>query len=93
VLLIFIGVWLRMQMEDVAKQQVADMLQMVLHANTEALQSWSITMKTDAENLAEDDWVRELVLGLAQKAKSSPDAKAGLAGSSGSGTMIRFAAT
>jgi hypothetical protein len=78
VLLIFIGVWLRMQMEDVAKQQVANMLQMVLHANTEALQSWSVTMKTDAENLAEDDWVRELVLGLAQKAKSSPDVKAAL---------------
>ena len=62
--LVFIGVWLRVKMEGATKQQIADMLQTILNANNEALHSWSVTMKTDAENLAEDDRVRELVAGL-----------------------------
>ena len=76
--LVFIGVWLRVKMESATKQQIADMLQTVLNANTEALHSWSVTMKTDAENLAEDDRVRELVAGLVHEAKSSPQAGAAL---------------
>jgi len=51
-LLVAMGAWPRQKMESVAKQQVADMLQMVLNANIEALRSWSATMKTDAENIA-----------------------------------------
>jgi eukaryotic-like serine/threonine-protein kinase len=76
--LVFIGVWLRVKMEGATKQQIADMLQTILNANTEALHSWSVTMKTDAENLAEDDRVRELVAGLIKRAKSSPQVQAAL---------------
>lgn len=73
-----IGVWLRVKMEGATKQQIADMLQTILNANTEALRSWSVTMKTDAENLAEDDRVRELIVGLIQQAKSSQQVQAAL---------------
>ena len=76
--LVFIGVWLRVKMEGATKQQIADMLQTILNANTEALHSWSVTMKTDAENLAEDDRVRELVAGLIRQAKSSTQVQAAL---------------
>jgi tRNA A-37 threonylcarbamoyl transferase component Bud32 len=76
--LVFIGVWLRVKMEGATKQQIADMLQTILNANNEALHSWSVTMKTDAENLAEDDRVRELVAGLIKRAKSSPQVQAAL---------------
>src|ERR1035441_6890123 len=76
--LVFIGFWLRVKMEGATKQQIADMLQTILNANNEALHSWSVTMKTDAENLAEDDRVRELVAGLIKRAKSSPQVQAAL---------------
>ena len=77
--LAFIGVWLRVKMEGATKQQIADTLQTILNANTEALRSWSVTMKSDAENLAEDDRVRELVAGLIQQAKSSTAGPGGVA--------------
>jgi hypothetical protein len=76
--LVFIGFWLRLKMESATKQQVADMLQTVLNANTEALHSWSAALKTDAENMAEDDRARELVAGLVQQAKSSSQVVAAL---------------
>jgi hypothetical protein len=65
-------------MEGATKQQIADMLQTILNANTEALHSWSVTMKTDVENLAEDDRVRELIAGLIQRTKSSTQVQAAL---------------
>ena len=46
--LAFIGVWLRVKMEGATKQQIADTLQTILSANTEALRAWSTTMKSDA---------------------------------------------
>ncbi|HEX7617362.1 MAG TPA: cache domain-containing protein, partial [Verrucomicrobiae bacterium] len=76
--LVFIGFWLRVKMEGATKQQIADMLQTILNANNEALHSWSVTMKTDAENLAEDDRVRELVASLIKQAKSSTQVQAAL---------------
>ena len=76
--LVFIGVWLRVKMEGATKQQIADMLQTILNANNEALHSWSVTKKTDAENLAEDDRVRELVAGLIHQATSSTQVQAAL---------------
>jgi tRNA A-37 threonylcarbamoyl transferase component Bud32 len=76
--LVFIGVWLRVKMEGATKQQIADMLQTILNANTEALRSWSTTMKSDAENVAADDRLRELVIGLIQQAKSSTQVQAAL---------------
>jgi hypothetical protein len=69
--LVFLGVWLRVKMEGATKQQIADTLQTILNANTEALRAWSVTMKSEAENLADDDRVRELVAGLIRQAKSS----------------------
>jgi tRNA A-37 threonylcarbamoyl transferase component Bud32 len=71
-----IGVWLRAKMEDATKQQIADMLQTILNANTEALHSWSGAMKADAENLASDDRLDELVASLIQQAKSSAQVQA-----------------
>jgi len=76
--LVFLGVWLRVKMEGATKQQIADTLQTILNANTEALRAWSVTMKSDAENLAEDGRVRELVAGLIQQTKSSSQIQATL---------------
>jgi hypothetical protein len=73
-----IGVWLRVKMEGATKQQIADMLQTILNANTEALNSWSGAMKADAENLADDDRVGEFVTGLIQQAKSNAQVQAAL---------------
>jgi tRNA A-37 threonylcarbamoyl transferase component Bud32 len=73
-----IGVWLRVKMEGATKQQIADMLQTILNANTEALHSWSGAMKADAENLADDDRVREFVAALIQQTKSSTQVQATL---------------
>ena len=77
-MLAFIGFWLRVKMEGAAKQQIAEMLRTILNANAEALRAWSVTMKTDAENLAEDSRVRELVAGLLQQAQSGPPIQAAL---------------
>ncbi len=77
-ILTMIGVWLRVKMEGATKQQLADMLQIILNANTEALHSWSGAMKAEAENIAEDDRVGELVAGLIQQAKSSTQVQAAL---------------
>ncbi len=78
VVLAFLGLWLRVKMEGATKQQIADTLQTILNANTEALRSWSIAMKSDAEDAADDDRVRELVVGLIQQAKSSSQVQAAL---------------
>src|ERR1017187_8277793 len=64
VLLGFIGFSLRVKMEGVMKQQIAANLQVILNANAEALRSWSTTARMEAENLAEDERVHELVTGL-----------------------------
>jgi eukaryotic-like serine/threonine-protein kinase len=77
-LLAFIGFWLRVKMEGAAKQQIADTLQTILNANAEALRAWSVTMKSDAENLAEDSGVRELVAGLRQQARPGAPVPAAL---------------
>jgi hypothetical protein len=73
-----IGVWLRVKMEGATKQQIADMLQTILNANTEALHSWSGAMKADAENLADDDRVGQFVTGLIQQTKSGTQVQATL---------------
>ncbi|HEV2694408.1 MAG TPA: serine/threonine protein kinase, partial [Verrucomicrobiae bacterium] len=73
-----IGVWLRVKMEGATKQQIAEMLQTILNANTEALHSWSGAMKADAENLADDDRVGEFIAGLIQQTKSGTQVQAAL---------------
>jgi serine/threonine protein kinase len=74
----FIGVWLRVKMEGATKQQIAGTLQTILSANTEALRSWSVTMKLEAEDVAEDDRVRELAACLIRQAKSATQVQAAL---------------
>src|SRR5208283_2241905 len=78
VVLVSLGVWLRVKMEGATKQQIADTLQTILNANTEALRAWSSDMRSDAEDVADDNRVRELAAGLLQQAKSSPQVQATL---------------
>jgi tRNA A-37 threonylcarbamoyl transferase component Bud32 len=77
-ILVFIGGWLRVKMEGATKQQIADTLQTILNANTEALRSWSVAMKSEAEDIAEDNRVRELAAGLIRQAKSATQVQAAL---------------
>src|SRR5208283_5478578 len=70
VVLVFLGVWLRVKMEGATKQQIADTLQTILNANTEALRAWSSDMRSDVEDVADDDRVRELAAGLVQTAQT-----------------------
>ncbi|MDD5141605.1 MAG: serine/threonine protein kinase [Verrucomicrobiales bacterium] len=67
VLLAFVGVSLRLKMEAAMKQQIAGNLQVILNANAEALRAWATTVKSDAEILADDEHLRDLVAGLLQK--------------------------
>ena len=76
--LVFTSVTLRVKMENATKQQIADMLQTILNANVEALRSWSAAMKSDAQNIAEDNRVDGFVSALEQQAQSSPQAQAAL---------------
>lgn len=76
--LVFTSVSLRVKMENATKQQIADMLKTILNANVEALRSWSVAMKSEAQNIAEDSRVRGFVTGLEQQAKSSPQVQAAL---------------
>jgi len=69
--LAFIGVWLRVKMEGATKQQIADTLRTILNANTEALRAWSANVQSDAEDVADDDRVRELVARLVQQAQTA----------------------
>jgi tRNA A-37 threonylcarbamoyl transferase component Bud32 len=74
----FIGVWLRVKMEGATKQQIAETLQTILSANTEALRAWSVTMKSEAEDIADDNRASELVVSLIQQAKSATQVQAAL---------------
>ncbi len=67
VLLAFVAVTLRLKMESAMKQQIASNLQVILNANAEALRAWSATVKSDAENLADEEPLRALVVGLLPK--------------------------
>jgi hypothetical protein len=64
--LAFVAVTLRLKVEGALKQQLASNLQVILNANAEALRAWSTTMKADAQSLAEEARVRELVTALLQ---------------------------
>ena len=57
VILVFVGVFVRLQMEGAMKTQIAGNLKAILNANTEALRAWAATMKSRAEAVAEDSRV------------------------------------
>jgi hypothetical protein len=67
VILAFVAVTLRLKVEGALKQQIAANLQVILNANAEALRAWSVTVKSDAENLADDPPLVALVTALLQK--------------------------
>jgi hypothetical protein len=67
VVLAFVAVTLRLKVEGALKQQIASNLQVILNANAEALRAWSVTVKSDAENLADDEPLINLVTALLQK--------------------------
>jgi hypothetical protein len=78
VILIFVGVFVRRQVEGAMKAQIAGNLKSILHANVEALRAWTATVQSRAEAVAEDARVRELVAGLVQRAAQQGTSQAAL---------------
>jgi len=78
VILIFVGVFVRRQMEGAMKAQIAGNLTTILRANTEALRAWAATVKSQAEAVADDARVSDLVAGLMQRAAQQGTSQAAL---------------
>src|ERR1017187_8673627 len=66
VILVFVGVFVRRQLEGAMKTQIAGNLKTILNANTEALRAWAATEKSRVESISEDVRVADLVTGLVQ---------------------------
>ena len=66
VILVFVGVFVRLQMEGAMKSQIAGNLKTILNANAEALRAWAATEKSRVESISEDARVVDLVAGLVQ---------------------------
>jgi eukaryotic-like serine/threonine-protein kinase len=77
-ILVFVGVYVRRQMEGAMKEQIAGNLQTILNANTEALRDWAATEKSRVESISEDARVADLVAGIVQRAKQQGVSKAAL---------------
>jgi hypothetical protein len=78
VILIFVGVFVRHQMEGAMKAQIAGNLKTILHANVEALRAWTATVQSRAEAVAEDARMCELAAGLVQRAAQQGTSQAAL---------------
>jgi len=78
VVLVFVGVFVRRQMEEAMKGQIAGNLQTILNANTEALRAWAATEKSRAESISEDARVADLIAGMVQRARQQGVSKAAL---------------
>ena len=78
VILVFVGVFVRRQMEGAMKEQIAGNLQTILNANTEALRAWAATEKSRAEAISEDVRVADLVAGVVMLARQPGLSKAAL---------------
>ena len=78
VILVFVGVFVRRQMEGAMKTGIAGNLQMILNANTEALRAWAATERSRAESISEDTRVADLVAGIVQRASKPGVSKAEL---------------
>jgi eukaryotic-like serine/threonine-protein kinase len=68
-LLAFVGVWVRGKMERAMKAQIGDNLEIILHANTEALRAWATTMESQVEFLAADERTQSLIGPLLERAR------------------------
>jgi eukaryotic-like serine/threonine-protein kinase len=78
VILGFVGVFVRLRMEGAMKEQIADNLKTILNANAEALRAWAATVKSQAESVAEDRQVADLIAALAQRAAQQDKSRAAL---------------
>ena len=78
VILVFVGVFVRRQMETAMKAVIAGNLQTILNANTEALREWAATVKSRAEAVAEEARTAGLVAGILQHARQQGSSKAAL---------------
>src|ERR1019366_8511515 len=81
VILVFVGVFVRLQMEGAMKTQIAGNLKTILNANTESLRAWAATEKSRVEAISEDVRVAELVAGIVQRAGQLGVSTAALLGS------------
>jgi eukaryotic-like serine/threonine-protein kinase len=79
-ILVFVGVFVRLQMEGVMKAQIAGNLKTILNANCEALRAWAATERSRAEVISEDSRVAGLVAEIAQRAQQQGVSKASLLG-------------
>jgi eukaryotic-like serine/threonine-protein kinase len=68
VVLGFVAVFVRRQMEGAMKAQIVANLTTILNANTEALRAWAATMKSRAEAVAKDPRAVGLVDGIVRRA-------------------------
>jgi hypothetical protein len=80
VILMFVGIWVRGRMEGAMKAQVADSLKTILAANTEALRAWAATVKSHAEQAAEDERTGDLIRAIVQRAEQQGTSPAVLLG-------------
>ena len=77
-ILVFVGVFVRLQMEGAMKTEIAGNLQTILNANTEALRAWATTEKSRVESMSEDARVSDLIAGIVQRARQPGVSKAAL---------------
>lgn len=78
-ILAFVGVWVRAQLEGAIQGEIAGNLKTIRDANAEALRAWATTMKAQAQRLAEDGLVADLVEGLLKRAAQPGASRSGLA--------------
>jgi len=78
VILVFVGMFVRRQMEGAMKTQIVGNLKTILHANVEALRAWATTVQSRAGAVAEDARVRELIAGLVQRTAQQGTSQAAL---------------
>ncbi len=79
-ILVFVGVFVRRQMEEAMKSQIAENLQTILNGNTEALRAWVATMQSRAEAVAEDQRIQDLAASLARAGAGPEPARTVLLG-------------
>ena len=78
VILGFVAVFVRQEMESAMKALIGANLRTILNANTEALRAWTATIRSRAEAMSEDPRVVGLVDGIVQRAGRSQGSRAEL---------------
>ncbi|MBL7644986.1 MAG: serine/threonine protein kinase [Candidatus Hydrogenedentes bacterium] len=78
VLLVFLGTWVRKQIERPIREQLQSELTTVLNADVAAMELWIQHQKENAEAYAADTVVRDSSLRLTEIARSNPDSPTAL---------------